>query len=113
MSAVNVATVILAAVALATVLGAVIAWVYTRGGGEREVALSLKENSRSNKELTQVVGDLGGQLIRGFREVHDRIDAHDVRLAVATRDIEHLYETRLMAARRDVAYLSGEQQEPS
>lgn len=98
MSAYVDASVVAGAAVACTSLIALFSWVFRRGGSEREMAISLRDNTESNKELTGVVQGLQQSLTLGFREVHDRIDSHDVQIAVAKRDIEHLNERVVHAA---------------
>ncbi len=93
------ATVIIAVIAIATSLSAVIAWVFRRGRSEGQLEKSMQDNTRATHELNQTVAVLNDKLGTGFKEVHDRIDNHDVALAqhkitlsVHDRDIMRLQQ---------------------
>lgn len=81
---------ILATVAVLSVISGMAAWIYRRGRTEGNLEKSMQDNTHAVTELTASVGTLNDKLLVGFGTVHDRIDGHDVRLALAERDIEHL-----------------------
>lgn len=99
MSAYVDATVIASAVVVFSGGTGLMAWIYRRGRSEGNFEKSLVDNTRATEALNQTVGGLKDSLDVGFRQVHDRIDKHDVEIAVARRDIEHLTASVIVAHR--------------
>jgi hypothetical protein len=97
MSAYIDASIVIAVVAFASAFMGVLTWIYKRGRVEGNFEKSLQDNSAATRELTTVVGGLKDSLSVGFKEVHDRIDNHDIEIAVAKRDIQHLAASMIVA----------------
>jgi hypothetical protein len=85
-------------IAGATSISAVMAWIYRRGRSEGTLEKSMQDNSAATLKLNSTVERLNESLAVGFREVHDRIDGHDVRIALAENDIQHLRNSTTAAA---------------
>lgn len=69
----DIATVILAVLALAGIVAAAASWFYRRGGQERELAVAIRENTTATSTLSQ---DL-----RSFRDYTvETLHHHDIRL---------------------------------
>jgi hypothetical protein len=76
-----VATVAIALIAIISALLAVASWVFHRGQAEGNFDKSMRDNTAATQRLTDTVDTLQSSLHLGFREVHDRVDKHDVVLA--------------------------------
>lgn len=92
MSAVIVADIVIAAAAGFGCTGTILAWIYRRGRTEGGLEKSMQDNTSAVVGLTTTVAGLNDKLMVGFDAVHTRIDAHDIEIAVAKRDIQHLNE---------------------
>lgn len=98
MNAVDLASIIIAGCTAAGAILTMMAWVYRRGHVESSLQSSMQANTESTRELTNTVSTLNNSLSVGFREVHDRIDGHEVRIALSERDIDYLNRRVQVAA---------------
>jgi hypothetical protein len=73
MNATAIATVVLAAVGVLSLLGALLAWLFHRGADEREFSVALRDNAGALRELAAE--------FRKFRdEVVDKVHGLDLRV---------------------------------
>lgn len=76
MSAADVATVVLAVVAVIGLVFGALAWIYNRGAGERELTDAVKANTTATDKLTAHVEKIGDTLAQHGEKLAD----HEARL---------------------------------
>jgi len=97
MTIANIATAIIAFVALLGAIVAVMSWFFRRGADERELARAVRDNSEATRELSARLEAFMARYEERHEALSERVTEHSNRLGVA--------EERIRANTTDIARL--------